>query len=224
MHWQTVYQFFWDEMHQTTALQWIAIVFGVAEVLLARVNNVWLYPTGIIGCFLGMYLLVEVHLYAECVLNCYYIIMSFYGWYHWVKKADQPAVEITWSTRQEWMITIAISLLGTAFFYYNLTVILPHLLNGYYTPSNVPLWDAWVSATAWAGMWLLARRKIENWLLLNISNVFAVPLLFYKKLPLSALLVVFLFVIGCWGFIDWIKIYNRSRREKSAARELVTEP
>ena len=223
MHWQTVYNFFLEELHQTTPLQWIAIAFGVAEVLLARVNNVWLYPTGIIGTFLGIYLLLEVKLYAECLLSGYYIVMSFYGWYYWIKKANKPPVEITWSTRQEWWITIAIVVGGTAFFYINLTETLPRLFAGMYTPSNVPLWDAWVSATAWAGMWLLARRKIENWALLNLSNIFAVPLLFYKKLPLSALLVVFLFIIGTWGFFDWIKIYNKSRKQKLASAELLTE-
>jgi len=215
MHWQTLHDFFIDEWNQTTWLQWVAIVFGIAEVLFARVNKVWLYPTGIIGTVLGMYLLVHVHLYAECALNGYYIVMSFYGWYHWVKKSGEPAVKISWSTRQEWMITIAIVVLGTGFFYVNLTETLPRLFAGQYIPSNVPLWDAWVSATAWAGMWLLARRKIENWALLNLSNIFAIPLLFYKKLPLSALLVVFLFIIGCWGFFDWIKIYNRSRKAKT---------
>jgi len=222
MHWQTVYNFFLEELHQTTPLQWIAIAFGVAEVLLARVNNVWLYPTGIIGTFLGIYLLLEVKLYAECLLSGYYIVMSFYGWYYWIKKANKPPVEITWSTRQEWWITIAISLGGTVFLYYTLTDLMPMLFKSY-TVSNVPLWDAWVSATAWAGMWLLARRKIENWALLNLSNIFAVPLLFYKHLPLSALMVVFLFVVGTWGFFDWIKIYNRSRKEKLAPAELLTE-
>lgn len=184
---------------------WVAIAFGVAEVLFARVNNVWLYPTGIIGTALSIYLLYDVKLYAECLLNAYYIVMSFYGWYYWIKKAGQPAVQVTWNTRNEWITTIAISLGGCVLLYFILKN---------FTPSNVPLWDAWVSSTAWAGMWLLARRKIENWALLNLSNVFAVPLLFYKKLPLSALLVVFLFIIGCWGFFDWIKIYNRSRKAK----------
>jgi nicotinamide mononucleotide transporter len=170
------------------------------------------YPTGIIGTVLGIYILMNVKLYAECLLSGYYIVMSFYGWYYWIKKADKPPVEVTWSTRQEWLITLTISLGGTVVLYYTLTTLMPLLFKSY-TPSNVPLWDAWVSATAWAGMWLLARRKIENWALLNLSNVFAVPLLFYKKLPLSALLVVFLFIIGTWGFFDWIKIYNKKNAQ-----------
>jgi nicotinamide mononucleotide transporter len=78
-----------------------------------------------------------------------------------------------------------------------------------FTPSTVPFWDAWVSATAWAGMWLLAKRKIENWILLNISNAFAMPLLLYKQLPLFAALTLFLFVVAIQGFYQWRKIVRR---------------
>ena len=77
-----------------------------------------------------------------------------------------------------------------------------------FTDSDVPLIDAWVSSTAWAGMWLLARRKIENWILLNISNAFAIPLLFYKNLPLFALLTIFLFGVAVWGYFEWKKLYK----------------
>jgi nicotinamide mononucleotide transporter len=207
MHWHEWYNLFITQMKETTPLQWIAVALGVAEVLLARVNNVWLYPTGILGTILGIYLLFDVKLYADCALNVYYIVMSFYGWYYWIKKADKPPVKIAWSNSAERLITLAIAFGGTVFLYFCLTKFLfvfPH-----YTPSNVPFWDAWISATAWAGMWLLARRKIENWAWLNLSNIFAIPLLFYKQLPLFGCLTAFLFVIGVWGFIDWIKIYNR---------------
>ena len=84
-----------------------------------------------------------------------------------------------------------------------------------FTDSQVPAWDAWVSATGWAGMWLLARRKIENWLLLNISNAFAIPLLFNKGLPMLALLTVFLFIVACKGYFDWLK----KAREQTVQRD-----
>jgi nicotinamide mononucleotide transporter len=197
-----LFQLFMEQMRATTPLEWIAVAMSVAEVLLARINNVWLYPTGIIGTVLGMYLLFHVQLYAECVLSGYYIVMSFYGWYYWIRKQNGPPVKVTWSNKQEWIITIAISLLGWALGYYVLKT---------YTTSNVPIWDGFVSSTAWAGMWLLARRKIENWLLLNLSNIFAIPLLFYKHLPLFGFLTIFLFIIGVWGFIDWVKIYNKEK-------------
>lgn len=158
---------FIEQIRETTWVQWLAVALGVAEVLLARVNNIWLYPAGILGTALSILLLMEAQLYAESLLNVYYIVMSVYGWVYWVKKRDQPPVKVTWSTKTEWIISLTISLGGWAVLYFLLR---------YFTPSNVPLWDAFVSSTAWAGMWLLARRKVENWIFLNVSNLFAVPL------------------------------------------------
>ena len=194
---------FLEQIKETSLLQWLAVILGVAEVLFAMRDNIWLYPTGILSVILSIYLLLTVQLYAESALNIYYLVMSIYGWVYWAKKRDLPPVQITYATRNEWFITIAISIGGWLVLY----VLLKN-----FTPSNVPVLDAWVSSTAWAGMWLLARRKIENWVLLNLSNLFAIPLLFYKKLPLFGGLTIFLFVIGVAGFIKWQKIYKSQKR------------
>ena len=123
--------------------------------------------------------------------------MSVYGWWYWTHKRNRPEVLVTFSTSKEWLITLIIVFAGWAILYGALIS---------FTPSTVPAWDAWVTSTAWAGMWLLAKRKVENWVLLNISNAFAIPLLFQKELPLFALLTVFLFLVACKGYFDWVKI------------------
>ncbi len=194
--WQLLYK----QLLETDLLQWAAVILGVAEVLFARVNNIWLYPTGIVSTLISIYILLGAGLYADSLLNGYYVVMSVYGWYYWLKKQHQPPVKISCCTRRDWVVTLTITFGGFA--------VLALLLK-YFTPSTVPVWDAWVSATAWAGMWLLAKRKIENWLLLNLSNLFAVPLLLYKQLPMFALLTVFLFVIAIQGWFKWKKIIKQ---------------
>lgn len=185
-----------ENLAAITWIQFIAVAFGVAEVLLARVNNVWLYPTGIIGTLISIVLLFEVKLYAESLLSVYYVVMSVYGWIYWVQKRNERPIKITYATKKEYLIILCIVFVG----WWILYMLLKH-----YTTSDVPVWDAWVSSTAWAGMWLLARRKIENWILLNISNFFAIPLLFHKQLPLFALLTIFLFVVAIFGYFGWKK-------------------
>jgi nicotinamide mononucleotide transporter len=198
-------QLFTAQIHETTLWEWIAVLLGMAEVLLARVNNIWLYPTGIAGTFIGIYILLIAGLYAESALNVYYLVMSIYGWIYWMKKRDEPPVKITWATRREWITTLMIVFAGWAILY---------LLLKKFTTSNVPLWDAWVSSTAWAGMWLLARRKLENWILLNLSNLFAIPLLCYKKLILFSALTLFLFIVAFFGFFGWLAIWKKDKAAK----------
>ncbi|RCH55666.1 nicotinamide riboside transporter PnuC [Mucilaginibacter hurinus] len=193
---------FAQQIKQTGLLQWIAVLFGVAEVLLARVNNILLYPAGIIATILSAYLLIEVKLFAEAALNIYYLVMSIYGWLYWFRRKGNPVVPVSHATKGEWVVTLAIVCGGWAILYFLLVS---------FTTSDVPVWDAWVSSTAWAGMWLLAKRKVENWLLLNLSNLFAVPLLFYKGLPMFAVLTIFLFVIALIGYSDWKKLAKSIR-------------
>ena len=192
-----------QELLQTSLPEWLVLVFGVAEVLLARANKIWLYPTGIIAVLLSVYVLYMAGLYAESLLNGYYLVMSIYGWWYWIKKKNQPAVKVSYSSRRDWIIVIGITFGGFGL----LTLLLKN-----FTDSTVPVWDAWASASAWAGMWLLAKRKVENWILLNISNAFAVPLFFYKELPLYAILTIFLFMVAVQGFFKWNKI---ARNENS---------
>ncbi|MBT1705845.1 nicotinamide riboside transporter PnuC [Chryseosolibacter indicus] len=191
----------WLQALNIDAIQCIVLILGVSEVLLARANNVWLYPTGIAATTLSIYSLFHAKLYAECLLHLYYIVMSIYGWWFWTTRRNNKPVEITFSTQRDWLITIGIVLGGWVVLYFFLIL---------FTPSELPLWDSWVSCTAWAGMWLLARRKVENWLLLNISNAFAIPLLFHKELPLFAFLTLFLFIVACKGYYDWMKTAKKN--------------
>ncbi|MEJ1239817.1 nicotinamide riboside transporter PnuC [Chryseolinea sp. T2] len=191
------YYLFEDQLRQTDAIQWIVLITGVAEVLLARANHVALYAAGLVSSLLSIYSLYSVQLYAECVLGMYYVVMSIYGWWFWVKKKNRPVVQVTFTSRREWIVAIFIVLVSWAILYASLIT---------FTSSNVPAWDSWVTATAWAGTWLLTRRKVENWLLLNVSNIFAIPLLMMKQLPLLAVLTLFLFIVACFGYFDWRKL------------------
>jgi nicotinamide mononucleotide transporter len=178
-------------------IQFAVLILGVAEVLLARANNVWLYPTGIAAVVLSIYSLFNAQLFAECFLNFYYLVMSIYGWRYWITKQNDREIKVTNSSKREWQVALSIVFGGWILLYFILLK---------FTPSDVPSWDAFVSATGWAGMWLLAKRKVENWIFLNVSNAFAIPLLLYKDLPWLALLTAILFLVACKGYFDWRKI------------------
>lgn len=198
-----LYQGFLDGLHQMTLLEGIAVFFAVLSVIFQKNNNILVYPTGIISTGIYTYLLSRAHfkLYADATLNAYYLIMSVYGWIYWAKKGpSEPVTPIMRSSSRELTTAIFIALAGWGIFYFLLSR---------FSDSNVPVMDAFVSASACAGMWLLAKRKLENWILLNISNLVAIPLLFYKHLYLTALLTVFLFIIAIFGYIGWRAIVQQ---------------
>jgi nicotinamide mononucleotide transporter len=204
-------QLFTEQIKETPFIEWIAVAASVAEVLLAWRNNVLLYPAGIISTLLFIYILADAGLYSESILSLYYFIMSVYGWLHLIKRKNQPPLPVSMTTKKEWLISAGIILVSMALFYSVIELYL-HKYNNHI----IAIWDAWVSATAWAGMWLLAKRKLENWIVLNLSNIFAIPLLMYKKLPLTSCLTLFLFIVAIFGYIEWRKIYHTQNTSKGS--------
>lgn len=167
---------FIEQAKLTPWLEWLAIVAGIAEVLLARANKVLLYPAGILSTVIYTWLFLRptTRLYADAILNVYYFVMSIYGWILWKQNKDGHQLQISRSSPKDWRITVVFSIGGWGLLYLLLTQVFPRLFS-FYVVSDVAAWDALISSTAWVGMWLLARRKIENWILLNISNLIAIP-------------------------------------------------
>jgi nicotinamide mononucleotide transporter len=198
-----------QEIKATQSLEWIAALFGVMSVLFAQRNHILLYPSGLISTAIYAYLWSrkEVGLYAEALLNFYYFVMTVYGWWFWQKGTKQKQqVPISTCNRSDQLRVLVIVLL--------LWLVLYALL--LQTNSTVPIWDSLVSALACAGMWLLAKRKIENWLLLNASNFIAIPLFVYKGYYVTMLLTVILFVVAIFGYLHWRTLYNRSATSASS--------
>lgn len=188
-------------------LQAVGTIFGVTQVLLARKNNIHNYLFGIVAILISFWVLYQSKLYADILLNLYYLVMSIYGWFYWKFGKKKEETPISYATKSEHVIAIAI-LLGCF-------TLMSYWLN-VHTNSDVPFWDAAVAAFAWVGMWLMAKRKMENWIFLNISNIISIPLLMYKGLYVYALVTVFLFIVGTSGYFKWRKIIKNEYRNETA--------
>ncbi len=198
-----------DFFTQLTWLQAIGTTFGVVQVLLARKNNIDNYLFGIVSILISLWVLYQSKLYADIILNLYYLVMSIYGWFFWKFGKEKEETPISYSSKLEHLKALCIVLVCFAGMSYWLR---------FHTNSDVPLWDAGVSAFAWAGMWLMAKRKMENWIFLNISNAISIPLLIYKELYIYAGLTIFLFIVGTSGYFKWRKIIKNHNGEFAPAQ------
>lgn len=188
-------------------LQGLGTAFGIAQVLLARQNNVNNYIFGIIGILISIWVLYFSKLYADILLHLYYLVMSIYGWLYWKFGKKQKEAPIAYSSRKEHLQSLAIVAGCFILMVFWLTR---------YTNSDVPYWDSVISAFAWAGMWLMAKRKMENWIYLNISNIISIPLLIHKELYIYAGLTAFLFCVGVSGYLKWRKLIQKEETNEFA--------
>ena len=186
------------------ALELIAVVFGVISVLFARKNNILVYPTGLVSTILYVYILFEFRLYGDLIINFYYTIMSFLGWYLWSKTKD-GAEEFPISTinRKEILISMLI-----------FTITLTFVAFVYHFFDKFTHWTAYVDALTtglfFVGMWLMAKRKIENWILWIIADVISVPLYFYKGLTFSSFQFVLFTIIAILGYKEWKRFLQKT--------------
>jgi len=197
-------QQFWErlvnDLQYTSLLEYIAVFAGIISVWFSRKENIWVYPTGLINTIIYIYLSFKFHLVGEASVNFYYTVMSVYGWWLWAKKDQQykPVVHISFSDRKEWIQQIIFFL----FFYLSLFFILTYLQQQYF-PGAIPWADAFASATAYTGMWLMAKKKVESWYWWIATNIASIPLYFVKGLALTSVLYIILLVMAFWGLTEW---------------------
>lgn len=206
-----IYNQFISGIQQTGPLEYIAVISGIVSVWFSRKENIWVYPTGLINTTFYIYLSFKGSLFGEATVNLYYTIMSIYGWYIWTRKNQQHehVVNITWSSRKEWLQEIGFF----AGFYIIIFGALTYLKRDF-SPGAIPWADALASASAFTGMWLMARKKVTSWYWWVITNIASIPLYFVKDYVFTSVYYVILLIMAFWGLAEWSKRANKLLQQK----------
>lgn len=200
MTYEEVLKQFVEGMRATTFLEYIAVFAGIGSVWFSRIENIWVYPVGLISTIIYIFLSVNGSLYGEASVNLYYTIMSIYGWILWVKKDKEQhyVVTVQYSTRREWVQ----QLLFCAFFYIAIFCALTWLKKEFYS-ATIPWADAFASSTAFTGMWLMAKKKVESWYWWIATNIASIPLYFVKHYVFTSVFYLILLVMAVFGLLEW---------------------
>jgi len=185
-----------EQIQQTTWLEAVAVFFGLLSVWYSKQENILVYPTGIVSVLIYVYITLEYKLYADMGINGYYFIMSVYGWYNWKHTSGEEVEQIPVTKNDRSENHLSILLLACAFLLIRWVLIM-------YTDSDVPNWDATTTAFALVGMWLMAKKKIENWIAWIITDIISVPLYLYKGLPFTAFQFLIFTGLAVWGYFSW---------------------
>ena len=185
-------------------LELFAVIMNITSVVYAKRNNILVYPTGLIGTGIFVYILLNFSLLGDTIINAYFFSMSIYGWYFWSRKKDEVFInQVSTINRNEikYLFILAISSLIFIYFVYD-----------YFDKWNN--WTAYVdnitTAIFFVAMWLMARRKIESWIFWIIGDLITVPLYFYKGLTISSIQYIIFLILAVLGYISWKKILHKN--------------
>ena len=185
-------------------LEMVAVVFGFLSVWFAKKENILVFPTGIISTGIFVYILWVFGLLGDMLINAYYFAMSIYGWYVWTRKVD-PTHFIP-ITRTNWREKLWSGLLFTA------TLIFVFGVYAWFNKFNS--WTAYVdtvtTAIFFVGMWLMARKKLENWTYWIIGDLISIPLYLFKGLIFTSFQYFLFTWIAVFGYLSWKKNLNKS--------------
>jgi nicotinamide mononucleotide transporter len=197
------------DIRDTGWLEYIAVFSGIISVWYSRKENILVYPTGLVNTIFYVYLSLKGSLLGEASVNFYYTVMSIYGWILWAKKdaGRQPVVHITHSDRRWW--TYQMSFFSSS--YIIIFVLLTYLKKDF-APGAIPWADAFASATAFTGMWLMTKKKIESWYWWIATNIASIPLYFVKHYVFTSIYYLVLLIMAIFGLIEWIQRIKKAAR------------
>jgi nicotinamide mononucleotide transporter len=193
---------FYEGLKNTTMLEFIAVFAGIMSVWFSRKENIYVYPLGLINTVIYIFLSFDQGLLGEASVNFYYTIMSIYGWMMWSKrdKRKHRIIRVTSSSLKEWMLQIGFF----AAFFIVIFIALSYLKSAFY-PGVIPWADAFASATAFTGMWLMTKKKVESWYWWIATNIASIPLYFIKHFVFTSVYYVVLLVLAIGGLYEWKK-------------------
>lgn len=181
-------------------LEIVAVVLGVANILLIIRRSVWNYPVGIAMVILYAFVFWEVKLYSDALLQGFFLVAQLYGWAAW-RNAAADAGEV----RVEVLDTRGRILWSGG-------AVAAALIWGWgmhrFTDAALPYWDALVAMPSVAAQLLLARRKLENWLLWIAVDIVAIGLYWTKGLALTAGLYAGFLVLATIGLVQWWRVWR----------------
>jgi nicotinamide mononucleotide transporter len=195
-----IYQQFITDIHQTTWYEYIAVFAGIASVWYSRKEDILVYPVGLVSTIIYIYISIKGSLLGEAGVNLYYTIMSFIGWWLWLKKDDrqQVVLHITRSGKKEWTQHILFFLFFYTSIFLALSYFKQQFLNG-----AIPWADAFASATAFTGMWLMTKKKLESWYWWIATNIASIPLYFVKHYVFTSVYYLVLLGMAFAGLVEW---------------------
>ena len=205
-----IWQQFLQDMRVTTWYEYVAVFAGITSVWYSRRENILVYPVGLINTIIYIFISVKGNLLGEATVNLYYTIMSIFGWIMWMKKDQQyeTALHITRSNKKDWIQQLAFF----AFFYLSIFFALTYFKKQFFD-GVIPWADAFASATAFTGMWLMTKKKVESWYWWIATNIASIPLYFVKHYVFTSVYYVVLLVMAIAGLIEWNRKAKKIRNE-----------
>jgi len=196
-------------LRATSPVELVAVAFGLVSVYLSAREHIVSWPTAIVNVAIFFFLFWKAKLYADAVLQLFYLALSAYGWYEWMYGgARHTRLKVSRATRMNWMVVTPLFLAGGI----GLGAVLAR-----YTDSPMPYYDALLTSASLEAQWMMTRKLLENWVIWILADLVYVPVFIMRGLPLTALQYAIFLVLAAIGYVGWRQSLRMTTAEGVAA-------
>jgi nicotinamide mononucleotide transporter len=175
-----------------SGIEIIAVIFSLVCVYLTTRQNIWCWPTGIIGVIAFFILFYQNNLYSEMSLQIVFLIQSLYGWYNWGKdKEELPVTKLKLGKFVKHII------------YTTFISILIGIMLEAETNSSQPFLDSLTACFSLLANWYLTRKIFQSWVLWIVVDVLLTAMFIRQGLYLSAGLYFVFIALAYKGLLSW---------------------
>jgi nicotinamide mononucleotide transporter len=177
----------------------LGAILGILYVFFSIKQSILTWPVGLLTSILYVWVFFVSKLYADMGLQVYYVFISIYGWFEWLRGSqisDKEPVKVSRITPKLAFVLSAVSVI--------LFFIIWFILKNY-TDSSVPVADSLATSCSIVATWMLARKILEHWLVWIFVDAFSIGLFWYKDLHPTILLFAVYTVMAFVGYLEWRK-------------------
>ncbi len=177
-------------------IELIGAVLGFAYIFLSIRQHIFTWPVGLITSAIYVYVFLVSKFYADMLLQVYYVGVSIYGWYFWLKGNPNADTELKVSRmpRKFYLPAAGVTIVLFLIFLFGLK---------YYTDSPFPFGDSLTTAMSIVATWMLARKYLEHWLIWIFVDFFSAFLYGFKELWPTVVLFLVYTGMAVVGFRSW---------------------
>lgn len=181
----------------------VAVAFGLTSVWLSAREHIVAWPTAIVNVGIFFFLFWEARLYADSVLQLFYLSLSVYGWWAWLHGgAHRTRLKVSRASRRVWTVGAPLALAGGV----GLGAVLAR-----YTDSPVPYLDAMLTAASLFAQWMMTRKILENWIVWIVADIVYVPMFVSRDLPFTAVQYAVFLALAWMGYVGWKRSWASDR-------------
>ena len=180
-------------------IELLGAILGIIYVFFSIRQSILTWPVGLLTSLLYVWVFLVSKLYADMGLQMYYVVISIYGWYEWLRGNQTDKSESLKVSRLTLKLGQILALVSLLIF-----LLIWFVLKNY-TDSPVPVADALATSLSIVATWMLARKILEHWLVWIFVDAFSIGLFLYKNLLPTVILFAVYTVMAVVGFIEWKK-------------------